>query len=352
MKKNKMLRAASALLVLTLLTTGIIGGTFAKYVTVGSATDTARVAKWGVTITASGSLYSDAYAEEKSGGGNLPVAWQKNGTVAADGISVAAETKDDNIVAPGTKSYGEGLSFSISGTPEVEVEVKTSITAEDIYLAEGTYGVLVPVKISDTDHLKETMESYGGVYWGDSYTKVGENEDYKPGTNYYVMTNKVKLDADYFPVVYTLDGSGPKTAVKVAWELANAVDNNASLPTTDVYKAEYDISENFAANTNLGTAGPKLGNKKLSWEWPYTSGNDDTAKKATDMKDTILGNLIAARGGSSSYVVVSVDDATTGAVTKLIIGTDDDYTVKKADNTVVANLRTKFDITLEATQVD
>ena len=33
MKKNKALRAASALLVLTLLTTSIIGGTFAKYTT-------------------------------------------------------------------------------------------------------------------------------------------------------------------------------------------------------------------------------------------------------------------------------------------------------------------------------
>ena len=47
MKKNRMLRLASALLILTLLTTSVIGGTFAKYVSTGSVSDTARVAKWG-----------------------------------------------------------------------------------------------------------------------------------------------------------------------------------------------------------------------------------------------------------------------------------------------------------------
>ncbi len=57
MKKNKMLRMASALLVLTLLTTCIIGGTFAKYTTSGTATDTARVAKWGVKVECTGNAF-------------------------------------------------------------------------------------------------------------------------------------------------------------------------------------------------------------------------------------------------------------------------------------------------------
>lgn len=57
MKKNRMLRMASALLILTLLTTSVIGGTFAKYVSEGSVSDTARVAKWGVEIKTSGTLY-------------------------------------------------------------------------------------------------------------------------------------------------------------------------------------------------------------------------------------------------------------------------------------------------------
>ena len=47
-----MMRVASALLVAVLLSTCAISGTFAKYVTEGSGSDTARVAKFGVTVTA------------------------------------------------------------------------------------------------------------------------------------------------------------------------------------------------------------------------------------------------------------------------------------------------------------
>ena len=101
MKKNRMLRTASALLVLTLLTTSTIGGTFAKYVTSGRATDTARVAKWGVEIKTSGSLYSNAYAKAEGVNGNLPAAWQENKNTLAKSISVATKTSDEgNIVAP------------------------------------------------------------------------------------------------------------------------------------------------------------------------------------------------------------------------------------------------------------
>ena len=47
MKKNRMMRLASILLVCVLLTTSVISGTFAKYTTTVSDSDAARVAKWG-----------------------------------------------------------------------------------------------------------------------------------------------------------------------------------------------------------------------------------------------------------------------------------------------------------------
>ena len=47
MKKNRMMRLASVLMVMVLLTTSVISGTFAKYVTSASSTDKARVANWG-----------------------------------------------------------------------------------------------------------------------------------------------------------------------------------------------------------------------------------------------------------------------------------------------------------------
>ena len=53
MKKNRMMRLASVLLVCVLLTTSVISGTFAKYTTSNDAQDEARVAYWGFDAAAS-----------------------------------------------------------------------------------------------------------------------------------------------------------------------------------------------------------------------------------------------------------------------------------------------------------
>jgi len=352
MKKNKALRAASALLVLTLLTTSIIGGTFAKYTTSGSVNDTARVAKWGVDITTSGALYSDAYAIATAADGkeNLPATWVAD--PGKESITVAAATQSDNIVAPGTKSYGNGLSFSISGVPEVAVTVKTTIKAEDIFLKAGTYGVLVPATVSDTDSLQKVANT-NDLYAlkNGTYTKVTTAGTYDSGSTYHVLTNETTLTNDYYPVEYKLNGSTGnngtgdlKTAVGIAKKLANAVKSGATDTANEEFKASYEVSDNFAANTNLGTAGPKFGNEKLEWEWKFENTDKNPA-------DTILGDLIADRGNTNpSNVVVSVD--TNGVVTALIINeADNDYTVTDGTN-VVANLCTMFNISLEVTQID
>ena len=62
MKKNVMMRLACFLLVAVLISTSAISGTYAKYVTEGSSKDTARVAKWGVTVSADYSnLFTKTY---------------------------------------------------------------------------------------------------------------------------------------------------------------------------------------------------------------------------------------------------------------------------------------------------
>lgn len=53
MKKNKTMRLAVLLLVLTLVTSCFVGGTFAKYVSTASASAEARVAYWGFNSTES-----------------------------------------------------------------------------------------------------------------------------------------------------------------------------------------------------------------------------------------------------------------------------------------------------------
>lgn len=105
MKKNKIMRIASVLLVAVILTTCAISGTFAKYVTSGSGSDTARVAKFGVTVTGTADTFKETYA--------------KDDTSAALTGDTVVSTED--VVAPGTS--GSMAAFTLSGTPEVAVRV-------------------------------------------------------------------------------------------------------------------------------------------------------------------------------------------------------------------------------------
>ena len=109
MKKTKLMRAALLLLVLTLITSCFVGGTFAKYVTKGDSTDTARVAKWGVTVTANGSTFAEEYATNDQS------------VVGAIAKSVVSREPKKNVVAPGTS--GEMAKMTLSGIPEVAVHV-------------------------------------------------------------------------------------------------------------------------------------------------------------------------------------------------------------------------------------
>ncbi len=109
LKNNRTMRAAVLLLALVLITSCFVGGTFAKYVTSGDAADHARVAKWGVTVTAHGT--GDVFAKEYDA-----VAGQDN-TVIAGG--------EYKVIAPGTKKENATL-VTLSGQPEVAVNVTYS----------------------------------------------------------------------------------------------------------------------------------------------------------------------------------------------------------------------------------
>ena len=102
-KKNWTMRAAVLMLALVLITSCFVGGTFAKYVTSGDAADHARVAKWGVTVTAheTGDIFAQSY----------------DNTVIADG--------NYKVIAPGTKKDDAAL-VTLSGKPEVSVKVTYS----------------------------------------------------------------------------------------------------------------------------------------------------------------------------------------------------------------------------------
>ena len=112
MKKNRMMRLASVLLVAVLMTTCTISGTFAKYVTEDSADDIARVAKWGVKITPNGAVFEQKYKTDDTT------------TYTGENSVVSSDTWD--VVAPGT---GDRMTkVVLSGKPEVAYKVDYAAT--------------------------------------------------------------------------------------------------------------------------------------------------------------------------------------------------------------------------------
>lgn len=112
-RNNKLMRASGFLLILTLITSCFVGGTFAKYVSRAEASDSARVAKWGVVI----SNGNDQGEDGVFSGDAFSTIYQ--GTVVD---SVKSEN-GDKVIAPGTEGAFEML--KITGTPEVAVEIDT-----------------------------------------------------------------------------------------------------------------------------------------------------------------------------------------------------------------------------------
>ncbi len=106
-KKNRIMRAATLLFALVLISSCFVGGTFAKYVTGESGSDTARVAKFGVNIIATTGMFSKEYAKDDT-----------SFTLAANTV---VSSDESNLVAPGTSQ--DMAEFSLTGTPEVAVRV-------------------------------------------------------------------------------------------------------------------------------------------------------------------------------------------------------------------------------------
>ena len=109
-KKNVLMRSAGLLLLLVLVTSCFVGSTFAKYTVGGKGTDTARVAKFGVTITAEGTMFAEEYATD-------------DGDVKE--IITKSVVSTEKVVAPGTK--GNMSSIVLAGKPEVAVRVEYKV---------------------------------------------------------------------------------------------------------------------------------------------------------------------------------------------------------------------------------
>lgn len=129
-KKHWTLRAAGLLFALVLITSCFVGGTFAKYVKSVSGTQLARVARFGVEITAEDdTAFKTTYATYASG-----LSIGANSVIS----SIGASGTRDKVVAPGT-GEDKAATLSITGTPEVAVHVELTMSGMDVFLRAGDH---------------------------------------------------------------------------------------------------------------------------------------------------------------------------------------------------------------------
>lgn len=265
MKKNKTMRAAGALFVVTMLSTSIVSGTYAKYVTGNSGSDSARVAKFGVVVTAEGSLFDHTYkaANDNTPGGKTP------DSTPFTSLTVESDT---NVAAPGTKN-DTGLKFTITGTPEVDVKIQFSVAddSKDIFLGAK-------------DNLPDMTT-------GDK-------------------TDSFDNESDYYPIVYTLSGNILKNV--------DLTGTNVDLTAKADGKISGSLAQIEAVFTKLnGAAGgiyvdagtdlsEVVGDLTLTWKWDF----DDSGKGTYDKQDTLLGDIASYWNGDTSVFDGEYNDCT------------------------------------------
>ena len=331
MRKNKIMRVASALLVAVLLSTCAISSTFAKYVTSDSSGDVARVAKWGVVVSVTGTLYGDKYAKE----GNKITALTTDDAVSVKRTqSTSTNSGANNVVAPGTSS-DEGFHIAVNGKPEVDTVVTVNVDTENIFLANGKYGVMVQVADVTEDNFDQGNYY---VYSDNTYTPATASDS---ANTLYKLTDVVDVSFDngkYWPVVYTLTGDTSYEAGTVDKDSLAEIANQIRLSDRTVEQ-----------NTDLSTL--KLSNLAITWKWAFeqpvdNSGESEntTFRDMCDGADTILANLMAER--------IKDEDTTSvfaGEVVKLD-DTGNSYSAPDVNDDYC--LDTSFNIEITVTQVD
>lgn len=249
MKKNVMMRLASFLLVAVLISTSAISGTYAKYVTKAEGKEAARVAKWGVQVGVEG--FSD-----KNDDGLFLTSYAKDSTTSIDTTVIAKQ----KVIAPGTKNT-EGITFTLTGTPEVAVKV-------DVVVKSSTGDKAVDVVLPEGTGYTDWTESVDG-----KYSKTFDNE------------------ADYHPVKFTLCDKG---------NMGTPIIDKGTL--ADVETKLESLSKEYAPGTDLGKVlkNNYSGVYVLTWEWDF----DNKGAGTYDKQDTLLGNIAA---GLDTATVASVN---------------------------------------------
>lgn len=224
MKKNVFMRAALLLLVLTLITSCFVGGTFAKYATTVSSADNARIAHWGWNATTIdlGDLFKVSYATDDT--------TTYNGANSVDSVQ-------SDVIAPGTHgSASFGFSYSAEGSmnngaPEVAYKFDVLTTNSECDVA---------------------IQNNPNIQWALDFDDTIVNEEEK---NAQWLTWEKLLEA-----IALLSGDPSGSKVYGPGELPAAFNNN-QLHTVSW---RWVFGGNEAMDTEMGNAGADLARVMLS----------------------------------------------------------------------------------------
>lgn len=214
MKRNKLFLLGLFVVFAAVLSLSLVSSTFAKYTSSDDGSDTARVAKWGVTID---------------------VQHDEDAKTVTDTLTDADEThisvvKESKLLAPGTK--GSLLSASVTGQPEValNVTVNFTLTLSDWSVGGAEYMPLV---------FKATINGANKTY------KIGDGTDEYATIAALTAAIKADLEANNGEKAADFDLAN-KFDFALSWEWAfegdnakdTALGNATTAPTMTI---EYEI---------------------------------------------------------------------------------------------------------------
>ena len=240
MRKNKMMRIASVLLVAVLLSTSVISGTFAKYTTSSTGSDTARVAYWGwnAEATIDIDLFDRAYANN---------AVLSSGDVDGFTNVIAPGTSKTTTFAFGYKNYQNDkisapeVAYEFTVAPDIDANTTSLDDNPNFWWTLQKPGDATATKYSTAAALMDALKALSGEADGTKIYAAGqlptaftdENEEYIVGWE-WDFTGQDATD----------------TAMGNAQTLTN-VTFSITITATQVEPAS-DTTEDSTSETNLG----------------------------------------------------------------------------------------------------
>ncbi len=215
MKKNKMMRLASVLLVAVLLSTCAISGTFAKYTSSTSGSDTARVAKWSFELNdvALNNQFTfnlfDTVTDINGSADDTDVANDTNKSIIAPGTAGSFTIKLENL-SEVTAQYA--IDYTVTNTSNIPIQFSindgqswantpSDVTQTNIAMTNGTATITILWKwefetYTKVDTATTTAPQQDTTYYtlsGTTYSVATNLTTWAEGTDYYTLNDDTTL---------------------------------------------------------------------------------------------------------------------------------------------------------------